>query len=77
MTKYNREMPRKKAATGGGLGALITVLMAATAFRKKDLPKLKPANGNEPPTKTQIRDRQRLTRQIWAPGRKRRAYCST
>ena len=38
--------------------------MAATAFRKKDLPKLKPANGNEPPTKTQIRDWQRLTRQI-------------
>ena len=42
-------MPRKKAAAGGGLGALITVLMAATALRKKDLPKLKPANGNEPP----------------------------
>jgi len=41
-------MPRKKAATGDGLGALITVLMAAIAFRKKDLPRLKPANGNEP-----------------------------
>ena len=51
-----KKMRRKKAATSGGLGALITMLMAATAFKKNELPKLKSASIDGPPTKTQIRD---------------------
>ena len=58
------KMPRKKATTSGGLGALFTMLMAATAFKKKELPKLKSASIDSPPNKTQTRDWLRVVRQI-------------
>ena len=57
-------MPRKKIAASGGLGALITLLMATLAFKKKELPKLTSASSEGPPNKTQIRDWLRVARQI-------------
>ena len=57
-------MPRQNAATSGGLSALITIMMAATAFKKKELPKLKSTSLDQPPNKTQIRDWLRIARQI-------------
>lgn len=57
-------MPGKKTATSGGLGTIITMLMAAAAFKKKELPKLKSAGLDAPPSKTQIRDWMRVARQV-------------
>ena len=57
-------MPGKKTATSGDMAAIITMLMAATAFKKKELPKLKSASLDAPPSKTQIRDWMRVARQV-------------
>jgi len=63
-TTNGEEMPGKKSATGGGMATIITMLMAATAFKKKELPKLKSAGLDAPPSKTQIRDWIRVARQV-------------
>ena len=57
-------MPGKKDATSGGLGAFLAIMMAATAFKKRELPKLKSTSLDGPPNKTQIRDWLRVARQI-------------